>query len=176
MRPARRNPGIFRRRMILQLTSLLDLLLIIVFVQYLEMQQVSSRAIARETQRRQAAENERDMLLAGNDHPGYEVWQIHLNDNRSAYPPGSWLIKFDGRTRLLETAHNDSLIALMKSAPRPAGSCILLLTSGNVSEAQLREAQRLLESVASDPRLREAWGVPAAGFSVVTAGYTRETP
>jgi len=43
---APRRPGIFRRRMILQLTSLLDLLLIIVFVQYLEMRQVSAQLIA----------------------------------------------------------------------------------------------------------------------------------
>jgi hypothetical protein len=49
-RPARpRQPAVFRRRMILQLTSLLDLLLIIVFVQYLEMQRVSARAISQET-------------------------------------------------------------------------------------------------------------------------------
>src|SRR6202041_2980769 len=89
-RPTR--PGIFRRRMILQLTSLLDLLLIIVFVQYLEMQRVSAKAINEETQRRQAVESQRDRLLAGNQKNLYEVWQIHVNGNKSPYPDGSILI------------------------------------------------------------------------------------
>jgi hypothetical protein len=84
LRPRPSRPGIFRRRMILQLTSLLDLLLILVFVQYLEMSRVSAHAVDLESQKRKAVESQRDLLLSGEKHNLFEVWEIHLNGNKSA--------------------------------------------------------------------------------------------
>ena len=50
---------ISRRRMVFQLTALLDLLLVVLFAQYLETQEASSRAVQVEAARRREAEADR---------------------------------------------------------------------------------------------------------------------
>lgn len=129
------RPGIFRRRMILQLTSLLDLMLILVFVQYLEMQEVSARAITQQTHLRQEAQAQRDRLLAGR-HDLYEVWQIHLNGNRSVYPDGSILLSTDTVRKVILARNREDFLAQLihavEPSPRPNGRCMILLTWGDV--------------------------------------------
>jgi hypothetical protein len=176
MRVAGRHPQppIFRRRMILQLTSLLDLLLIIVFVQYLEMQHVS----ARETERRQDVEAQRDRLLAANQQNLYEVWEIHLNGNRSVYPDGSMLVSSATQKKILQPgAAGDfvnQLVGVMKFSPKPASPCIFLLTWGNVRRDALEQARDELRSAANDARLKGAWDAPGVQFKIVEGGYLEE--
>lgn len=167
------RPGVVRRRTILQLTSLLDLLLIIVFVQYLEMQRVS----AMETDRRRAAESQRDLLLS-NGQRLYEVWEIHLNGNHSVYPDDSILISSSTQKKVIQPASEqeflDQLIDAMKYSPRPSSPCYFLLTEGNVRrDAQVRAANEL-QSIAADARLTAAWGDPPVQFRVVEGGYVED--
>jgi hypothetical protein len=174
-RPSRpRRPGVFRRRTILQLTSLLDLLLIIVFVQYLEMQHVS----AMETERRQAVEAQRDVLLAGDRERLYEVWEVHLNGNHSVYPDDSILISSATQRKVVQPRDQedftDQLIAAMKFSPKPASPCIFLLTWGNVRRDALRAQTDNLQAAADDPRLQGAWGEPLVKFRVVQGGYLQD--
>jgi hypothetical protein len=49
-----------RRRLVLQLTPLLDLLFIVLFAQYIDLQEATRRDVSRETQRRQQAEQAQD--------------------------------------------------------------------------------------------------------------------
>jgi hypothetical protein len=171
-RPQR--PAAFRRRMILQLTSLLDLLLIIVFVQYLEMQ----HATAMETERRQAAEAQRDVLLAGDRQRLYEVWEIHLNGNRSVYPDESILISSATQRRVVQARSPEDfvqqLINAMKYSPKPASPCIFLLTWANVHREALRQTTDELHAAADDARLQNAWGDTAVKFRVVEGGYLED--
>jgi hypothetical protein len=165
--------GIFRRRMILQLTSLLDLMLILVFVQYLEMQEVSARAISEQTRLRQAAQSQRDRLLSGR-RDLYEVWQIHLNGNKSLYPDGSILLSTDTVRKVIQARNREDflsqLIAAVQPSPRPPGRCMILLTWGNVRRDVLDETRAELQFAAADQSLRQAWGVPAVQFQVVEGG------
>jgi hypothetical protein len=171
-RPQR--PGIFRRRMILQLTSLLDLLLIIVFVQYLEMQGVS----AHEAERRQDVEAQRDRLLSGQQHNLYEVWEVHLNGNRSVYPDSSILISSATQKKVFQSRDRqdfvDQLINAMKFSPKPGGPCIFLLTWGNVRRDALETARDELRAAANDPRLQNAWDSEPVKFRIVEGGYLTE--
>ena len=48
-----------RRRMILQLTSLVDLLFIVMFLQYMELRDTSERQVRAESSRRRVAETAR---------------------------------------------------------------------------------------------------------------------
>ncbi|HTW93941.1 MAG TPA: hypothetical protein VMD30_04040, partial [Tepidisphaeraceae bacterium] len=110
-----RRPGIFRRRMILQLTSLLDLMLIIVFVQYLEMRQASAVALDRQVHH--------DSYLDFRRPDVYDVWQIHLNGNRSPYSDGSVTIAF-GRQHFVFQPRDSrdflaQLMGTMMFSPRP---------------------------------------------------------
>jgi hypothetical protein len=169
-----RLPPVFRRRMILQLTSLLDLLLIIVFVQYLEMQRVS----AMETERRRSAESQRDLLLSGQGHNLYEVWEIHVNGNRSAYPDESILISSATVRKVVQPRDPEDfveqMIAAMKYSPRPVSPCIFLLTWGNVRRDALRTVTDDLHAAADDARLRSAWGGDAVGFRIVEGGFLQD--
>ena len=164
--------------MILQLTSLLDLLLLIVFVQYLEMQRVSARAISAETQRRQDVESQRDRLLKGGQHNLYEVWQLHLNGNKSVYPDGSILITSATQKKVFSARDADDfagqIVEAMKFSPKPASPCILLLTWGNVRREALETAREELRSACDDPRLRGVWGEPGVKFQWVEGGYLPE--
>jgi hypothetical protein len=176
-RPVHRRPQlptVFRRRMILQLTSLLDLLLIIVFVQYLEMQRVS----AMETQRRQSVEAQRDLLLSGQRHNLYEVWEIHVNGNRSTYPDESLLISSATEKKVVQPRDPEDfvsqLIETMKFSPRPASPCIFLLTWGNVRREALRQVTDELHAAADDPRLRSAWGDDPVAFRIVEGGFLED--
>jgi hypothetical protein len=179
MTPGRRSSrpqrsGNFRRRMILQLTSLLDLLLIIVFVQYLEMQ----HATAMETERRHAAEAQRDVLLAGDRQRLYEVWEIHLNGNRSVYPDESILVSSATQRRVVQPRSPEDflqqLLSAMKFSPKPASPCIFLLTWANVHRESLRQTTDELHAAADDPRLQQAWGQPPVKFRVVEGGYLED--
>jgi hypothetical protein len=176
--PRPQRPAIFRRRMILQLTSLLDLLLIIVFIQYLEMQRVSAQAINRETQRRQEVEAQRDRLLAPEKKNLYEVWEVHVNGNKSVYPDGSILISSATQKRVFQPRDREDfiqqLIGAMKYSPRPSSPCIFLLTWGNVRRASLDEAEAELRAAANDGRLQSAWGDGAVQFRIVEGGYLAE--
>jgi hypothetical protein len=167
-------PAIFRRRMILQLTSLLDLLLIIVFVQYLEMQRVS----AMETERRSSAEAQRDLLLSGQRHNLYEVWEIHVNGNRSVYPDESILISSATVKKVLQPADAgdfvNQLVTTMKFCPKPASPCIFLLTWGNVRRDRLRQVTDDMRSAADDARLQSAWGDAPVAFRIVEGGYLQD--
>jgi len=160
--------------MILQLTSLLDLMLILVFVQYLEMQEVSARAIAEQTQRRAAAEEQRDVLLSGQSHNLYEVWQIHLNGNRSVYPDGSILLDTATVKKIIQPRDRGDLLAQLiedvRYSPKPGGRCIMLLTWGNVRRDVLERTRSDLRAVAAAPSLQNAWGDPAVQFQVVEGG------
>jgi hypothetical protein len=160
--------------MILQLTSLLDLMLILVFVQYLEMQEVSARAIAEQSQRRQAAESQRDVLLAGQSHNFYEVWQIHLNGNKSVYPDGSILLDSATVKKVIQPRDRPDLLAQIiddvKYSPKPSGRCIMLLTWGNVRRDMLDQTRNDLRAIAADPALQNIWGDPAVQFQVVEGG------
>jgi hypothetical protein len=160
--------------MILQLTSLLDLLLIIVFVQYLEMQ----HATAMETERRVAVEAQRDVLLGGDRQRQYDVWEIHLNGNRSAYPDESILISSATQRRVVQPQSEDEfirqLIDAMKFSPKPASPCILLLTWGNVTQGARSAATENLHAAADDSRLQQAWGEPRVSFRVVEGGYLED--
>jgi hypothetical protein len=171
-RPLR--PGIFRRRMILQLTSLLDLMLILVFVQYLEMQQVSARAIGEQTQRRQAAEAQRDLLLSNAGHNLYEVWQIHLNGNKSEYPDGSILLSTATVKQLIQPRDQNDfvqrLIDATKFSPRPQSPCILLLTWGDVRRDALEQVRGELRAAAEGGQLSNVWGGEPVRFEVVEGG------
>jgi hypothetical protein len=161
--------------MILQLTSLLDLLLIIVFVQYLEMQEVSARAITQEKQRREQVEAQRDLLLSGKSHNLYEVWEIHVNGNRSVYPDGSLLLSSATQKRVFQVTDGHDfarqLTELMKFSPKPKSPCILLLTWGNVRRDALEKARGELTDVAADANLQNAWGNGRVHFRVVEGGY-----
>lgn len=161
--------------MILQLTSLLDLLLIIVFVQYLEMQEVSARAITQEQTRREQVEAQRDLLLAGKSHNLYEVWEIHVNGNRSVYPDGSLLLSSATQKRVFQVSDGQDfarqLIELVKYSPKPKSPCILLLTWGNVRRDALEKARAELLEVASNADLQNCWGNGAVHFRVVEGGY-----
>jgi hypothetical protein len=171
-RPGR--PAVNRRRMILQLTSLLDLLLIIVFVQYLEMQ----HATAMETERRVAVEAQRDVLLSGDRQKQYDVWEIHLNGNRSAYPDESILISSATQRRVVQPQNEEDfirqIIDAMKYSPKPASPCILLLTWGNVRQGALRSATENLHAAADDPRLQQAWGESRVSFRIVEGGFLED--
>jgi hypothetical protein len=175
--PAQRHPRlptVFRRRMILQLTSLLDLLLIIVFVQYLEMQRVSGM----ETERRQSVEAQRDLLLSGQRHNLYEVWEIHVNGNRSVYPDESIMISSATVKKVVQPRNPEDfvnqLVETMKFSPRPVGSCIFLLTWGNVRREELRQVTDELHAAADDARLRNAWGDTPVAFRIVEGGYLQD--
>jgi hypothetical protein len=160
-----------RRRMILQLTSLLDLLLIIVFVQYLEMQGVW----ARESERRQDVEAQRDRILAVKQHNLYEIWEVHLNGNRSVYPDGSVLVSSATQKRIIQPqslVHD--LIDAMKFSPKPGSPCIFLLTWGNVRRDALEQVRDELRQAANDPALRSAWGEPVVHFQIVEGGFLEE--
>ena len=180
-RPAR--AGIFRRRMILQLTSLLDLLLIIVFVQYLEMQQISARAIAHEAARRKQAEaaqveaaSERDLLLHARDHNFYDVWVVHVNGDQSVYPDGSVLVTSPTRKKVFQPAPGEDFVAQLASAmrggPPPKSPCILLLTYGDVRRDLVGEVRGELDAAAADRRLQAGWGGDPVRFVVVDGGYS----
>jgi len=177
LRPRPARPGIFRRRMILQLTSLLDLLLILVFVQYLEMSRVSARAVDLEAQKRKAVESQRDQLLSGEKHNLFEVWEIHLNGNKSVYPDGSVLITSATQKKVFQSRDRDDfvreLVEAMKYSPKPSSPCIFLLTWGNVRRDALDETTADLNAAAADARLKGAWG-GVVEFRVVEGGLLEE--
>jgi hypothetical protein len=160
--------------MILQLTSLLDLLMIIVFVQYLEMQ----NATAMETQRRVAVEAQRDVLLGGDRQRQYDVWEIHVNGNHSTYPDQSILISSNTMRRVVQPQSQEEfitqLIDAMKFSPKPASPCILLLTWGNVRRDALRTATDNLHAAADDRRLQQAWGEDRVSFRIVEGGFLED--
>jgi hypothetical protein len=168
------RPGVFRRRTILQLTSLLDLLLIIVFVQYLEMQRVSGM----ETDRRRAAESQRDLLLSGSQQRLFEVWEIHLNGNRSVYPDNSILISSSTQKKVIQPKDQqdflDQLVDAMKYSPKPTSPCYFLLTEGNVRRDAQVQAMNELQAIAADAKLQTAWGDPPVQFRVVDGGYVQD--
>ena len=164
--------------MILQLTSLLDLLLIIVFVQYLEMQRVSAKAINEETERRQAVESQRDRLLAGKQKNLYEIWQIHVNGNKSPYPDGSILISSATQKKVFQSRDEldflHQIIDAMKYSPKPSSPCIFLLTWGNARRDALDATRAQLKTISADPTLQSAWGEPAVKFEIVEGGLLGE--
>jgi|GEM_PF-3847722 len=175
LRPLAPRPGVFRRRMILQLTSLLDLLLIIVFVQYLEMQRVS----ANEADHRRDVEAQRDRLLSGERHDLYEVWQVHINGNKSVYPDGSALITSATQKKVITPRDAADFLSqlndVMKYSPRPTGTCILLLTWDNVRRDALETIRSDLGAAANNPELKNAWGGTPVRFEVVEGGFLPES-
>jgi len=187
-RPHVRRPGIFRRRMILQLTSLLDLLLIIVFVQYLEMQEISARAIAHETTRARLAEaaqnqaqQQRDLLLEQDRKDLHEVWYVHVNGNGSIYPDQTTLVTFEGQKKILLPADNAAafcrqFVSTVGHGSKPASPCLLVLTVGNVLQATHERALEGLELAAADSGLQSAWGAEKVRFVVVDGDYAPDQP
>jgi len=184
MRP--RRPGIFRRRMILQLTSLLDLMLIIVFVQYLEMQQSAASAVARESALRKQAEagrlaavEQRDVLIRDRNRNLNEVWDIHANGDASIYPDGSVLISFAGQKKIVIPRDAADFVAQFEScvraAPRPVNPCLLVLTVGDVTNATRDLVHDGLKLAAADKSLRAAWGGRLVDFVVVDGGYVPDS-
>jgi len=182
-RPRPRRPGIFRRRMILQLTSLLDLMLIVVFVQYLEMQQSSASAVARETDRRRQAEagqlaavEQRDVLIQDRNRNLNEVWDVHVNGAGSIYPDGSVLISFAGQKKVILPRDPADFVAqfynAVHNASRPENPCLLVTTIGDVTTASRDVAREGLARVAADPRLQSAWGDDPVRFVVVDGGFS----
>jgi len=168
----RPRPRTTRRRMVLQLTSLLDLLLIIVFVQYLEMRQASATLLARQTQQDAFQEFRRPNV--------YDVWQIHLNGNRSSYADGSVTIASATQRLVFEPRGRqdfiNQLIGMMMFTPRPGSPCILLLTYGNVRRDTLAEIQTDLAAAVKDRQLQEIWSGEPIQFVVADGGYVKDSP
>jgi hypothetical protein len=184
-RPRPGRPGIFRRRMILQLTSLLDLMLIVVFVQYLEMQQSAASAVGREADRRREAEagqlaaiEQRDVLIRDRNRNLNEVWDVHVNGAGSIYPDGSVLISFAGEKKVILPRDPGDFVEqfydAVRAAPRPENPCLLVETIGDVTTASRDLARQGLARAAADGRLQRAWGGEAVQFIVVDGGFSAD--
>jgi hypothetical protein len=158
--------------MVLQLTSLLDLLLIIVFVQYLEMRQASAVALARQARSNPYLELRRADV--------YDVWQIHLNGNRSTYTDGSVTIASAEQRLVFEPRDAqdflNQLIGMMMFSPRPGSPCIFLLTYGNVRRDALSQIQSELAAASKDRQLQEIWSGDPVQFVVADGGYVKDSP
>jgi hypothetical protein len=142
------------------------------------MQRVSARAVDAEAQKRKQVETQRDRLLSGEKHNLFEVWEIHLNGNKSIYPDGSILITSATQKKVFEPRDRDDfvrqMVEAMKYSPKPTSPCIFLLTWGNARREDLDGITADLNAAAADERLKAAWGNGDVQFRVVEGGYLEE--